>query len=189
MIIIYSAIFNFIANPAISLLPLLTVNHFGGEALQLSWLQAALGIGTVSGGMVLGIGNGFQRRRIHAALTSAAGADLGLFLIGIAPATALWLALSGIFFLGFMNALVNGISTALLQARIASDLQGRVFSVLLSGSQILTLVGLAVVGPITDLVGIRTWFIIGSLAAVLLTVTMFFVPAVMQLEDKGSGQS
>ena len=39
--------------PAFSLLPLLVSKHFGGDAAQLSLLEAVAGVGIVAGGLVL----------------------------------------------------------------------------------------------------------------------------------------
>jgi DHA3 family macrolide efflux protein-like MFS transporter len=43
-------------------------------------------------------------------------------------------------------------------------------------------VGLAIAGPVADLIGARTWFIIGGAALSLMGVLGFFIPAIMNLE-------
>src|SRR5690606_37518980 len=53
---------NLVLTPAMSLLPLLVTSHFGGEALQLAWLQSSMGLGLVTGGLLLSVWGGFQRR-------------------------------------------------------------------------------------------------------------------------------
>ena len=57
-----STVGNFLFNPAFSLLPLLVTNYFGGKALHLGWLEAAVGIGVLLGGLVLSAWGGFRRR-------------------------------------------------------------------------------------------------------------------------------
>jgi DHA3 family macrolide efflux protein-like MFS transporter len=42
-----------VLNPAYSLTPLVVTAHFGGGAMELGWMNSALGIGTVVGGVVL----------------------------------------------------------------------------------------------------------------------------------------
>ena len=56
------ALINLLSTPASSLLPLMVTKYFLGRALQLAWLQAAFGIGTILGGILLGIWGGFKRR-------------------------------------------------------------------------------------------------------------------------------
>ena len=48
--------------PAMSLMPLLITNHFGGKALQLGWMSSAWGVGLVLGGLLLGAWGGFKKR-------------------------------------------------------------------------------------------------------------------------------
>jgi DHA3 family macrolide efflux protein-like MFS transporter len=42
--------------------------------------------------------------------------------------------------------------------------------------------GLAIAGPVADLIGARTWFVIGGTALSLMGVLGFFIPAIMNLE-------
>ena len=53
---------------------------------------------------------------------------LGGVIVGIAPATLFWAALVGNVIAGLCNPLVNGPLFAILQARIAPEMQGRVFT-------------------------------------------------------------
>ena len=181
LIVFFAAIFNFIFNPTLSLLPLLITDHFHGQATHLAGLEAAFGIGIIIGGTVLGVWGGFQRR-IWTILLGALGSSSAFLVVGMAPATAFWLAWGGMFLMGSMNALINGPFFALLQARIAPELQGRVFSIVMSAVQIITVFGFLIVGPLTDQIGVRTWFIVGGVAAILLSIGISFVPAIINLE-------
>jgi DHA3 family macrolide efflux protein-like MFS transporter len=57
-----AVVINMLFTPAFSLLPLLVTEHFNGHALQLGAMQSAMGIGFVSGGLILGVWGGFKRR-------------------------------------------------------------------------------------------------------------------------------
>ena len=59
--------------PAFVLFPLLVKDHFGGGAPELGVLEATLGIGLLTGGVILGVWGGFKRR----VYTSLTGADFG----------------------------------------------------------------------------------------------------------------
>jgi len=174
---------NLLLHPAMSLQPLLVTDHFQGGALELAWLQSAFGIGFVAGGITLSAWGGFKRR----ALTGVLGlilSGLGFAGVGLAPANAFWLAVGAIFFGGFMTVIVNGSIFAMLQAVVPPEVQGRVFTVVLSGSGAMAPLGLAIAGPVADLLGERTWFVIAGAAMVTMGVGALFVPAVMQIEDE-----
>jgi DHA3 family macrolide efflux protein-like MFS transporter len=182
-ILIAGAILNLVANPTMALMPLLVTDHFGGDALQLSSLEASFGVGIVIGGLLLGFWGGF-RRRILTSLTGIIGMGLGLLIVGVVPAQVFWLALAGMFIMGAGNALGNGALIALLQASVAPEMQGRVFAVLASGLQAMTLIGFAFAGPLTDLIGVQTWFIASGVCFILLTIKMFLTPAIMRMEGQ-----
>ena len=58
-------IVNFTIIPAFSLLPLMVKEFFGGNAIHLSWVQSAMGIGIFSGGALLGISGWFQAQDLY----------------------------------------------------------------------------------------------------------------------------
>jgi len=44
--------------------------------------------------------------------------------------------------------------------------------------------GLAIAGPVADARGVQFWFLIGGITTTVTGVAAFFVPAIMQLEDR-----
>ena len=45
--------------------------------------------------------------------------------------------------------------------------------------------GLSIIGPIADIVGVRIPFMIGGLVCTLMGIVGFFIPALMRIEDDG----
>ena len=181
-IVFLAMIINFIVNPAFSLMPLLVTEHFHGGALQLGWLEAAWGVGMLAGGLLLTIWGGF-RRRVYTSLSGLVVSGIAIAVVGLAPEHGFALALSGLFVAGFMNPLVNGPFVAILQAAVAPEIQGRVFTLVGSIAALMSPLGLMIAGPLSDVVGVRTWFIVGGFATILTGVVCFFIPAVVHLED------
>ena len=180
-ILIMATLINFLLTPAFSLLPLLIEKHFQREALDLGLLQAIFGIGIVAGGLVLSVWGGF-RRRILTTLVGLIGIGLGNLLMGLAPASAFGLAVAGGFVVGFMQPICNGPLLATVQASVAPELQGRVFTVINSLVTAMSPLGLAIAGPVVDALGTQVWFLLGGVACVLMGVGSFFVPAIVHLE-------
>jgi len=67
--------------------------------------------------------------------------------------------------------------------------QGRVFTVLVSGAGAMVPLGLAIAGPLADALGVRVWFVAAGIAMVAMGVGAFFVPAIMRIEDKAAETS
>jgi DHA3 family macrolide efflux protein-like MFS transporter len=185
-IILMAMLLNFVMNPAFTLMPLLVTDHFDGGALQLSYLEAAWGIGLVLGGLLLAAWGGF-RRKIYTSLVALAVEGVATALVGAASAGLLGLAIGSMFVMGMMNALVNGPLFALLQRVVSPDKQGRVFNLVASLTSAAWPLSLAVAGPIADAVGVRPWFIVGGIVCTLTAVASFFVPAIINLEENGHG--
>jgi DHA3 family macrolide efflux protein-like MFS transporter len=173
---------NFLVNPAFALMPILITDHFGGGAFQLSWLNSAWGIGLVTGGLILGAWGGF-RRRVVTGLLGVAGSGVGVLLVGLTPATVFPLAVGGMFFGAAMNAICNGSMFALLQKVVAPEMQGRVFTVVMSLCSAMAPIGMAVAGPAADALGISALYVIAGAGTLLLGIGAFFVPVIMQVED------
>ena len=156
---------NLLLHPAMSLQPLLVTDHFAGGALELAWMQSAFGIGFVAGGITLSAWGGFKRRAVTGVLGLVLS-GLGFAVTGLAPADAFWLAVGAMFFAGFMTVIVNGSIFAMLQATVPPEVQGRVFTVVLSRSGIMAPLGLSIAGPVADALGVRLWFVIAGITMV-----------------------
>ncbi len=181
-VMIMAMVINFVVNPAFSLMPLLVTEHFGGGAVELGWLEAGWGTGMVVGGLVLSVWGGF-RRRIYTALIGLVLEGLAVLVVGLAPSHGLTIALAALFFGGMMNPMVNGPFFAILQAAVAPEMQGRVFTLVGSLATAMMPLSLAVAGPLSDAIGIRTWYLAGGAIFALIGVASFFIPAVVNLEN------
>ena len=182
-ILIGAMIVNLLIMPAVTLLPILVVNHFNGAALEFASMTAAMGIGTILGGVILGIWGGFKKR-IVTGMVSFVLMGLSIAFIGILPETGFIIAIISFLFTGFMMPIGNGSLFAILQATVPPEMQGRIFTLLLSGSAAMTPIGLAVAGPVADVIGVQIWYIIGGVGMMLIGLSAFLSSAVMQIEEK-----
>jgi DHA3 family macrolide efflux protein-like MFS transporter len=182
MIMVIAVLVNFLVFPAVSLQPLLVTGHFGGDVLQLAWLQSAFGVGVVSGGITLSVWGGFKRRSLTGLLALALQ-GVGLAMIGLVPAGAYPLAVGAMFFAWFMNPIANGALLAVLQTIVPAEMQGRVFTLLQSATAAMVPLGLAIAGPLADVLSVQTWFLVAGVAMAVMGVGALFVPAITRLDD------
>ena len=177
-----AAVLNFVFNPAFSLTPILVTKHFNGQAFQLAWMESAWSVGMVIGGVTLGVWGGF-RRKMLTALMGLLGMGIATLLIGLSPSTAFDLALGSMFGVGFMNVICNGPIFAMVQAKVAPEMQGRVFMLIGSFSGAMSPLGMVIAGPVADALGVRFWFVMAGGVCVMMAVAAYFVPALMHLDD------
>jgi DHA3 family macrolide efflux protein-like MFS transporter len=83
----------------------------------------------------------------------------------------------------FFNPIANGPLHAAVQAVVAPEMQGRVFTLIGSLASLMSPVGLMVAGPLADSLGVRTWFFLGAFGLLVLGAGAFFIPAIVHFED------
>jgi DHA3 family macrolide efflux protein-like MFS transporter len=182
LIMIMATLINLVLNPAFALMPLLVKEEFGGGAMQLAWVESAGGIGIILGGLLLGIWGGFKRR-ILTSLVGLVGIGIGSLMIGFSPDAMFFVVIGGMFLVGFMLPITNGPIMAVLQSVVAPEMQGRVFTLVSSLAGAMSPLGLAIAGPLSDVVGVRAWFVTAGIVTGCLSVVGLLVPAILHVED------
>ena len=185
-ILIMATVINFLLTPTGALMPLLVTKHFGLGALEFGLMDSAWGFGVIIGGLILGTWGGFKRK-VATSMMGIIGIGLGVTIVGLSPANMYWLAIAGMAFSGIMNPITNGPLFALVQSTVRPDMQGRVMSLIISAATAMTPLSLMVAGPLSDAIGIRTWFWFGGLICLLMGIGAFFVPAIMNVESNRNG--
>jgi MFS transporter, DHA3 family, macrolide efflux protein len=182
MIGVMATVINFLLTPAFSLLPILVTKHYNGQAIQLATLESFMGIGFIIGGLILSAWGGFKRR-VMTTLLGLLATGAGCLVMGLLPSTAFTLAVATMLFLGIVNPIVNGPLMAAVQAAVAPEMQGRVFTLIGTMAAAMSPIGLMIAGPISDKLGVQTWFIIGGVVTIVMGIGSLFIPAIMHFED------
>ena len=76
-----------------------------------------------------------------------------------------------------------------MQSSVAPDMQARVSSLLSSLAGGMSPIGLMIAGPVSDKVGIQSWFLFGGIICLVFAAAGPFIPAVMSLEVKNQGET
>lgn len=177
-----AAMLNFLLAPTGTLLPLVVTQHFNAGVWELSALESSMGIGVVIGGLLLGVWGGFKSK-IITSLTGIIGLGLGVLILGLAPANAFWMGLAGMALLGFMNPIANGPLQAIMQSKVAPEMQGRVMG---STSAICTAMmplSMLIMAPVAELLGLRVWYWVGGGLTMFIGLAAFFIPSIMALDS------
>jgi DHA3 family macrolide efflux protein-like MFS transporter len=185
-LIILAMMLNFLLGPTSSLLPLVITKIFAGGAAELGWVQSTFGVGVIVAGILLSIWGGFKRRIVTSFL-GIIGIGLSIAIVGFIPANMFYLLLVANFLVGFSQVFANGPLQAIFQSSVEPEMQGRVFSLLGAGATAMMPIGLMIAGPLSDLVGIRFWYIFGGLACVFMVIVARFSSAIMNIETNNNG--
>jgi DHA3 family macrolide efflux protein-like MFS transporter len=187
-LMVVAMVMNFTLSPAMSLLPILASVFFSGDASTLALLQSGIAIGIFTGGIFISAWGG-TKKRIHTSLGGAFFLGAGLLIIGFITPNDFWIAVAVFLFVGFMASVANGPLSAIFQATIPPEMQGRVFSVLSSGTSLMMPIGLLFAGPIADFFGVQFMFIVAGIVTAMTAIMAFFSRPLMEIEDNHSKES
>ena len=139
---------NLLGSIGFTVLPAMILARTANNATTLGSVQSAGAVGDVIGGLLLTAWGG-PKRRIHGVLIGHVLISLfGEVLMGFGRGLPVWLVAS---FLGAMTIpIINGSNQAIWQAKVAPDVQGRVFSVRRLIAQISGPVAILLAGPLAD---------------------------------------
>jgi DHA3 family macrolide efflux protein-like MFS transporter len=153
--------------PLGSLYPLMTYDIFGGNGYHASLVEAISGIGLVAGSLLLLIWGG-GRRLVPVVLI--AGVVIGLAVAGcglLNPHQFVWfVVLTGVMAAG-MGAF-NAPILPLIQKRVPQEIMGRVTSLYITISTLVSPIGLLVAGFGAEVVSITRWFFFTGILLCLL---------------------
>lgn len=97
----------------------------GGDSLAFGTVQSAAAIAGVIGGIAMSAWGGFKRR-VNGVLLGWLISGIGMAILGFSGGLTVWI-IGGVITAGIIP-LVNGSNQAIWQAKVAPDIQGRVFS-------------------------------------------------------------
>ena len=182
MLGLLATVLNFLLAPLTALMPLLVTKYFKLGALELGSLDSFFGIGMIAGGITLGVWGGFKKR-IVTSLSGIILTSFSILAIAGAPSNAFWMVVAAMAFMGFMMPMVNGPIHALFQSVVEPEMQGRVMSLISSVAQAMMPIGFILAGPITDAISFQAWFWVAGILNLLIGVSGFFIPAVINIEE------
>jgi DHA3 family macrolide efflux protein-like MFS transporter len=103
----------------------------------------------------------------------------------LTPPWLFYMAVGGAFFSGAMVSAANAPLTAIIQSCVDPRIQGRVLTVFNSMISIISPLGLAIAGPLSDLFGVHIWYLVAGFACLIMGSLAFFLRSVRNLEEEG----
>ena len=139
---------NFFNGLAFAVFAPLILGRTGNDQLIFGTVQSAGAVGGVFGGLAMSIWGG-PKRRVHGVLMSMFCMGLlGQTVLGLGQSLPVWVA--GIFLLAFFGPIINGSNQAIWQAKVAPDVQGRVFATRRLIAWLVSPISRLIAGPLVD---------------------------------------
>lgn len=180
---LFATVSNFFILPAFNLLPIMVSRDFQYGVDVLAITNTIIGVAMAVGSIIISIWGGFRRKMF----TMAMGVSLmgvGFLFFGIAPFNRYLFVLIGAAIFGLNNPFLNAPMSALLQESVEPEMQGRVFSLLVTTARAAIPLGMIVAGPLADRVNVQTWYIAGGIYCLFMGFALIAIPSIRNL-DKG----
>jgi DHA3 family macrolide efflux protein-like MFS transporter len=173
VMVIFAIVFLMVVAPS-NLSPLMLVRNFGTEVWMLTVLEMSFGIGMMAGGALMAV-LGPKLDRLWTIIGTSIGFGVIAFVMGFT--TNLILFFSLFFLIGLAVPAFSTSATTLLQETVEPERQGRVFGFLGIVMSVAMPLGMAILGPITDIVSVESVLIATGSATVLIAVVAVLLPS------------
>lgn len=200
-LIMSAMVLNFVLNMSGVLITPYLLERTGSEAAY-GIIMAVFNSGAIAGAIAMGAWGG-TRPRIYTIIGGVIAMSISVIFFGMAQ-SAVYLAIAT-FFILFPNMFANISLQSILQAKVAPDVQGRVFGAIGQLAMLISPIALLIAGPLADkvvapLVDQPVWdtvaplvgtgagahygliFLVSGLVTLLLGTAMLFVPVIRNLE-------
>lgn len=143
----------FLISPSAFLTPLMVSRTFGAQVWRLTASEMTYSLGMILGGLLIASWGGFQKKLNT---TMFAGAFYGALMLGlgIAPVFPLYLFFNTL--IGITSPCYNAPITVTIQEHVSQEMHGRIFSFMQIATSCALPLGMAVFGPLADMVRIQT---------------------------------
>lgn len=178
----------FFIMPVGVLFPLMTLQHFGGGAYEMSLVEIVWGGGALLGGAVMGART-YRVSRIVLVNLMYLTVGLSFLLSGLLPKEGF--ALFAVFTAaaGISSSVFNASFISVVQTRIEAGVLGRVLSLYRSFGLLPSAIGLLGTGFLAERIGLTTTFILSGAVICLIGAAAFRMPKVMRLDTQHTGNN
>ncbi len=173
VMVIYSIVFLLVVAPS-NLSPLMLVRTFGSDVWLLTILELSFGIGMVAGGALMAI---FASKMDRLGMMVGTSILFGVLAVVMGFTTNLILFYTLFFLIGLAVPAFSTSSMTLLQETVEPERQGRVFGFVGIVMAVAMPLGMAVLGPLADIVSVEILLIATGAITVLIAVVAVLLPA------------
>ena len=173
----------FFIMPVATMFPLLTLDHFLGDAYRMSLIEIVWGVGMLAGGAIMSIKLMGNINKIVLINTMYIILGITFALSGMLPQEGYWFFAALTIIGGVSAAIFHGSFMVVMQTSLDPGVMGRAFSIFDTFSMLPALVGLLLTGYIADNIGITNTFVISGSAIIIIGILSFLTPALNKFRN------
>jgi len=173
LLVVFAIIFMLTVAPSF-VTPLMVVRSFGTEEWMLAVLEIAFSVGMVLGGVLVATWL-VNRSRIGLILFSTY--TFAVITVALGLSNNLWVFYGFMFLFGLSVPLFSTPFMTLIQETVEPAKHGRVFSYVGIVMALATPIGMAVFGPLADVISVETLLVVAGLVMIVVMTVAVFMPS------------
>jgi DHA3 family macrolide efflux protein-like MFS transporter len=170
---IFALVFLLVVAPS-NLSPLMLVRTFGTEVWMLTVLELSFGVGMLIGGVLVAT---FGKTIDRIGMIIGSSVLFGVLAAGMGITTNLIVFYALFFVVGIAVPAFSTSAMTLLQETVEPERQGRVFGFVGIVMAVAMPLGMAILGPLADIVSVETLLILTGVTTVIVVVVAVLLPA------------
>lgn len=159
--------------------PLHVVRIFGNQVWYLTAIETASGIGLIIGGILFSIWGGFKKS-VYTLFSSLL--LMGGVVILLGYPRSFWFYVCLIAISWFLLSIFDTAATTMIQKTVDKEYIGRVFGILSMFSSCLMPLGMALFGPLADIISINIIFVFCGIVLVIVAFMVLNMPSLRKIE-------
>lgn len=173
IVTIYSIVFLFLVAPS-NLFPLMLVRTFDGDVWTLTIFELAFGLGMVAGGALIAV---FAAKVDRLGMIVGTSIIFGVLNLGLGFTTNIVVFFGVVFLMGLAVPAFSTSAMTLLQETVEPERQGRVFGFLGIIMAVAMPLGMAILGPLADVMRVETLLVISGILTMAIVTIAVVLPA------------
>jgi len=174
-LLIFFAFINLWVSPIMLAIPIITIDVFQGTAMLMSWFEVCLALGIIVSTIVLGYVK-FKFNRYTGSFLAIAMS--GISLVALSLFANIYVTFVAVFIFGVGLGVVNASMMTIFQTYVPTYIQGRFFSIVNTVAGAVIPLSYAMVGFVSDGIGIMPLMMINGAMLVVGSFGMLLVPKI-----------
>lgn len=184
ILLLMSMFINFLTQPIGTLMPYYVNVIHGGLEFEYALITIFLQVGIIGGAILTSLKKEWKHK-IELTFFSIAFIGVGYAILALIPKGLFYFIGIDLMIMGLTLPIINTIYQTILQTNVAQDKLGRVISIDSTLSMVISPLGSIIAGPIAEIIGLQSLFLICAIATIVISLSMYFFTNIRHVKYNG----
>ena len=173
LILFISMFVNFLLQPLLVLMPFYILNTHGGNPLIYGFINMLFPAASLVGALIPSFKKTWKNK-IRVIFTGLLFVEIGYLIYALAPIGSFPIIASGTILIGFVLPIINTLAINIFQIAVPKDKIGRVMSIILTMSMVISPLGAVIAGPLSVIFGLTNLYLYCALIGIAIAIYSYF---------------